>query len=188
MGTEPSIRHCPLRQCAIEQPHLILLKDASQDYSAELLDTWVEQYKQALSEQGLVADDKLVIRVSSPLETILLVLACLRSGIIFCPLNPALPMEKAREYALAIQASGIVGVGITSAYVECFSGCVHFQPPAKATTGKKVVTEILINPERMADLIATSGTTGVPKAVAHSYSNHFYSAMGSQSLLPLTGG
>ncbi|ELU09806.1 hypothetical protein CAPTEDRAFT_114256, partial [Capitella teleta] len=43
-------------------------------------------------------------------------------------------------------------------------------------------------PEDIYDLIATSGTTGIPKAVAHSYKNHYFSALGSMHTLPLSYG
>ena len=47
---------------------------------------------------------------------------------------------------------------------------------------------IKIDDETVYDLIATSGTTGIPKAVAHSYKNHYFSALGSMHRLPLTYG
>ncbi|MCW8995142.1 MAG: AMP-binding protein, partial [Psychromonas sp.] len=38
------------------------------------------------------------------------------------------------------------------------------------------------------NIIFTSGSSGQPKAVMHNFSNHFYSALGSQAIIPLKKG
>jgi O-succinylbenzoic acid--CoA ligase len=45
-----------------------------------------------------------------------------------------------------------------------------------------------INPFNVISIIFTSGSSGSPKAVMHHFSNHFYSALGSQTVIPLLAG
>jgi len=47
---------------------------------------------------------------------------------------------------------------------------------------------IAIDPLAICNIIFTSGSSGTPKAVMHHFSNHYYSALGSQSMIPLSAG
>ena len=183
MGSDQKIMHCPLRYWALKEPERVLLSRASDYYIASLLDAWVEQYRWALADQGFVAGDKLLILESDPLEVLLLLFACLRSGVVFCPMNPAFPLEKVLAYFASINAKGVVK--------GCFqlddpqSGLIHFCAPAKVYNGDSPTGEVLIDSKAVYTAIATSGTTGVPKAIAHTYANHYYSSVGAHACLPL---
>ncbi|MBN2413353.1 o-succinylbenzoate--CoA ligase [candidate division KSB1 bacterium] len=47
---------------------------------------------------------------------------------------------------------------------------------------------ISFDPDRAVSIIFTSGSTGSPKAVLHSFGNHYYNALGSQKNIPFTAG
>ncbi len=184
---------CPLRERALASPRQCLVQLAGQHYagvitsqvSAALLDTWVEQYRHALRDQGVKKDDRLMVLTTCSLDTIILMVACLRSQIIFCPLNPLFPEKRIVEYGRNIGASWLVSGG---EQVDKAVGCmIVVSRPAKAVEARIPEKKLTIDAETVMDLVATSGTTGVPKAVAHSYYNHFYSAVGSQQVIPLTG-
>ena len=106
MGNQSKLMPCPVRQWALtDSQHLLIklnglfLSEGLPEYvSAGLLDCWVEQYRQALAEHGLSSGDRLAVMSLNALDTVVLAIACWRSGVIFCPVNPAFPPEKLLAY------------------------------------------------------------------------------------------
>lgn len=179
MARLPSLMPCPLRQQALTAPEQPLLDDpdSPQPISAALVDTWVEQYRQALASQGLSRPDRLAVVTHCPLDTVLLLLACLRSGIVFCPINPAFPLSRVQAYSAACDVQWIYPD------VPALTGV---RLPPRAAVPALLREPLWLDATAIMDLVATSGTTGVPKAVAHHYLNHFYSAQGAAQVMPLT--
>ena len=109
-------------------------------------------------------------------------LACLRSQWVFLPRKPSLS-RRAKSQANRER------IGAT--LVADSAGISFHRPPGQLemhSRSQSSLQPIEIIPEAIYDLIATSGTTGIPKAVAHSYKNHYFSALGSMHTLPLTYG
>ena len=184
MGGDQEKMICPLRSCALDNPNHTLLEYESLLCSAVTLDTWVCQYQVAMSYQGVFLGDKLAVLTVDPLETIILCIACLRSGVIFCPINPDLPECRVRDYCRIIQATWMCQFATSKIYEwELFS---HFILPKKNYVATIPNDVVYIDPKIIINLIATSGTSGEPKAVAHNFFNHYYSAIGAQEVLPLT--
>ena len=171
-GNFPAINQCPLRHWSLktpEQPALLLNREA---VSYRLLDSWVEQCQQEQLHGVIEAGQHLAVVTDNMLGTLLLALACLREGVVFGPVNPAFPDTQRQAYYQTINAFKITH----ASEVSCSAIHQHYKQ------------EQLIAPDAVMDLIATSGTSGVPKAVAHSYRNHYSSAMGSQDKTPLIAG
>jgi len=167
----PALNCCPLRFQAIHRPDGIAVQLDSEQITFRQLDQWVEASCQSYCEQGLNKGDRLLFVTSRPLDTVVTALACLRSQWIFCPINPALPTEQREGYQQRIEAALVAG----SMDISQLPSEHELQP-------------IEVLPEAIYDLVATSGTTAVPKAVAHSYSNHYFNARGASTVLPLTCG
>ncbi|OED42923.1 o-succinylbenzoate--CoA ligase [Endozoicomonas sp. (ex Bugula neritina AB1)] len=170
----PPGNECPLRYHAQRMPDAIALLLDQHLISYQQLDGWVERCRELLQRKGVTADQHLAVMTDSIVGTVLLSLACLRLGCVFCPINPAFPDEQKRAYCKNIDAVAVM-----------HSSEVVFDVGHVAET---VNHSFIIHPDALMNLIATSGTSGLPKAVAHSYSNHYFSAIGSHSKTPLFQG
>ena len=168
---EPDFNQCPLRFQAIHRPDCVAMLVDEQPVSFQQLDTLVEACRLYYQQQNINSGDHLAVVTLNPVQTVILALACLRSGWVFCPINPVFPENQRRQYADRVGAALIVD----------YSGA---ELSGELSAGEKL-QPLAVNPEKTMSLIATSGTSGIPKAVAHCYRNHYASAMGSQSQIPL---
>ncbi len=172
----PALNHCPLRHQAIHRPADIAMQWNTERITFQQLDWWVEACCQSYREQGLNKGDRLLFVTAKPLDTVVTALACLRSQWIFCPINPAFPAKQKAGYQQRLEAVLVAdSVAIGQLTINQLPSEQDRQP-------------IEILPEAIYDLVATSGTTAIPKAVAHSYSNHYFNAHGASTVLPLTYG
>ncbi|MDP0562414.1 MAG: o-succinylbenzoate--CoA ligase [Candidatus Endonucleobacter sp. (ex Gigantidas childressi)] len=183
MGRKKTVRTCPLRHLALEHSGHIIIQQGTQSYSAVLLDTWVTQYQEAMVAQGVVSGDRLVVLTLDSLDTIILMLACLRSGVIFCPVDPRSLVLRIHNYCLLIKAKWLCPV--LDVFDDSYTDYHYLQLPIRKLVPVMPVEPVIIDPEIIMDLIATSGTTGAPKAVAHNFLNHYYSVVGAEEVLTL---
>lgn len=177
----PEINSCPLRHRAIRQSTCTAIQLEEGSVTFRLLDEWVDECCRNYRGKGLKAGNRLLFVTNKPLDTVVVALACLRSQWIFCPVNPAFPDEQRKGYRERIGAT-----------LEADSAGINFYQqlcqPEKRPQPESSLPPIEVFPENIYDLVATSGTTGIPKAVAHSYKNHYFSALGSMHTLPLSYG
>ena len=175
---------CPLRVNALEQPGASVLIVNREPVSYACLDNWVEEYRRVLDKEGVNEGDRLLVQAVEPVKTIVTLLACLRSRLVFCPLNPAFPVTKMVDYCDRIAARHLVSMTPEMVLPEKLN--VHQAPLLEPCETLPSGERIDLDPSILCDLIATSGTTGTPKAVAHSLENHVASARASQMKIPLS--
>ncbi|PJE80305.1 2-succinylbenzoate--CoA ligase [invertebrate metagenome] len=174
---------CPLRYQAIKDPtHSAFLWDGHA-LSYALIDHWVNDICLAMAKQGIQTNDRLMLLNGNALDTCLLIIACLRTDVLFCPVNPSFPEDQITQYALNASINWLCSPATLSERLLQY--CNHFVLPEKNHNVQRPNTLIKINPNALLTVVATSGSTGTPKAIAHSYKNHFFNAVGSQSALPL---
>ena len=85
---------CPIHFWAKETPEKIAIETGSVCLDYRTLDRRVASLAQQLARQGFVPGDRLVVPAKGSLDSLLLAWACLRAGLIFCPLNPAFPVTQ----------------------------------------------------------------------------------------------
>ena len=119
---------------------------------------------------------------NSPMQMVL-ILACLRAGIVVLPLNPRFPEQKVLA---ALQQSG------ASAYWSddglAISGWEGITLPDSLHKLEGEERVFSWDENRVCTLVMTSGSSGFPKMAAHSFACHRASAQGSQSVIPLKAG
>lgn len=164
---------CPLRQWAMTTPNAPVITLPQGEISFEALDQLVERAAGQFRADGFERGDRLGFVTQHPLATVVYLWACLRTGVVFCPINPAFPESQRQAYAQRIGAKAVLEL---------------FECEPLMTLELRQMLSIQIDSEALWDLVATSGTSGVPKAVAHCFRNHFYNAEGSLSTLPLMAG
>ncbi|MGY3928943.1 AMP-binding protein [Aeromonas simiae] len=169
---------CPVRRWANARPAQPALISQGITLDYRTLDRRLNHLTAQLQAQGMHRGMRLAAPVRASQEGVLLAWACVRLGLIFCPLNPAFP--SARQQALATRLN-IDGFWSAEANVAG-----PWRRLRLDFAGEREATdEGWLAPEQPNNLILTSGSSGEPKAVLHRLANHLASARGSASLIPL---
>ncbi len=173
----PRQETCPVRRWATLAPHRIAIH-SGEPLSYQRLDLRLNNLCNQLARAGLERGDHLAAVVRGALEDVLLAWACVRSGIVFCPLNPAFPATRHSELASQLEARAFWSAG------EIPAG--DWQALSLDFTGELAADgEFPLVPDQPNNMILTSGSSGTPKAVVHRLANHLASARGSATLIPL---
>lgn len=169
---------CPVRHWAHMSPHRIAIHTDS-PLSYQQLDARLNSLCRQLALAGLKVGDRLAAVVRGALPDVLLAWACVRSGIVFCPLNPAFPAARQAELAVQLDVAAFWSAG------EIPAG--NWQALQLDFAHELAADEdgCMLEPSRLNNMILTSGSSGTPKAVVHRLANHLASARGSASLIPL---
>lgn len=172
------LQPCPVRHWARSAPDRIAIH-AADPLTYQQLDARLNGLCRQLGQAGLQAGDRLAAVVRGALPDLLLAWACVRSGIVFCPLNPAFPLTRQAELAalLAVKACWSAGEIPTGSWQALR---LEFTHELVADEG-----DCILDPARLNNMILTSGSSGTPKAVVHRLANHLASARGSAAVIPL---
>lgn len=183
LSPEPHpVEPCPVRHWARVAPDRIALHGASHPdltLGYRQLDARLNALCQQLEQAGLKAGDRLAAVVRGALEDVLLAWSCVRTGLVFCPLNPAFPVARQAELARQLDVAACWSAG------EIPTG--PWQALRLDFTAEQEMDEepVWLVPARLNNMILTSGSSGTPKAVVHRLANHLASARGSTSQIPL---
>ncbi|MCE2594088.1 AMP-binding protein [Motilimonas cestriensis] len=128
----------------------------------------------AISLSQVPKGEVLAVIHNDPLTLLTMMFACLRQGIIFCPLNPIFSQQQLQQRCT--QAGIRYYYGPSSIALTDVTPIDIHQPTQRA--------ECKLTLAQACTLVFTSGSSGDAKAAQHSLGNHYYSALGSQQLIP----
>lgn len=141
---------------------------------------------------GLKSGDRVGICAATTPEYLIVIFSLWRMGVVVCPINPKWPSQSISAYLAQCHAA----LFLTSAQVKLthpgisvrtliLNEIVNFD--ARHGFNKEIKSW---QPQENQELtvIATSGSTGGPKAVVHTWGNHYYNALGSCEIIPLVPG
>ncbi|MEM8628926.1 MAG: AMP-binding protein [Chlamydiota bacterium] len=161
--------------------HKSALKTVRGTYTYAQLGEKVELYKKQLSS---LRDPKLpIFTLDAPVcpETIALLLACVHEEVTLFLLNRYLPPFFIKKQLDKLPVSHIVTEGSLKNSTSIRERFLRIERDAPPPSGELLKQNPLT-------LLLTSGTTSAPKLAAHSSDNHLYSALASQTEIPLEPG
>ncbi|MFM2486298.1 o-succinylbenzoate--CoA ligase [Celerinatantimonas yamalensis] len=115
---------------------------------------------------------------TTPLHGILLQLACLHGGWVYCAISPHL---RAEQYQSALKTLALDAIISPTQIPHVTAIDINWE---SATNQPSIPSSLPL--ARWVDLVLTSGSSGQPKAVIHSWQNLYFSALGSNQLIPIT--
>nr|WP_225931810.1 beta-ketoacyl-ACP synthase II [Leptolyngbya sp. 7M] len=160
---EPNLIH-ELFETQVEQtPDAIALVFEDQQFSYETLNQVVNQLAHYLLTLNVTPDAPIGLYLNRSPTMLIALLAVLKAGAAYLPLDPAFPAERLQWMLQNAQATVLLtdsslpplAADLTICYLD------QFQPAAYPTANPPRV----IDPDQLAYLLYTSGSTGQPKAV-----------------------
>lgn len=144
-----------------------------------------------LHENGLRAGDTLAIAAPNSVQSVLLTMALLRSGIVCAPMNHRFPEARLLAGLQALRPELVVTDETTAMLkrspfrTERLANLVDLK---NSTPQEALPFSVPLHKNRPVTVIHTSASSGNPKAALHSFANHWYSALGAARNMPLGTG
>ncbi|MEL0579356.1 o-succinylbenzoate--CoA ligase [Pectobacterium punjabense] len=169
----------PWRYWASQTPLSVALIEDEIRWSWKGLAQRVDRLAEHLTQQGVTAESTVALRGKNSVQMLFCYLALLQCGVRVLPLNPQLPD------ALTEALLPTLGVG----YGLCLNDKLWPNtvrslslPSASSSLGDTEATNytsrLCWQADRLATLTLTSGSSGMPKAVVHTFAAHLSSAEG----------
>ncbi|AHG18727.1 O-succinylbenzoic acid--CoA ligase [Chania multitudinisentens RB-25] len=162
---------------AAQRPQATALIVEHQPISWQALQQQVERLAADFQHQGVLPGSGVVLCGKNSYPLLLAYLALLQCGARLLPLNPALPT--AMLTALLPELDIVFAVG-PDELPDLPSHIIRLAPP---TGAEYPLQRLPWCEQRLATLTLTSGSSGLPKAAAHSYAGHLASAEGVLRLM-----
>jgi len=158
--------HEMVEQTVARHPDAVALRAATGEITYRELNSRAERFAHALRGHGLSPDDTVGLHMEHGTDTVVAMLAVLKAGASYLPLDPGHPPERIAFMVRDSEAAAVVtdqpsgrlldlpAPVLTREELESSPG----PAPSGATTGRA-------RPDSLAYLIYTSGSTGTPKGV-----------------------
>ncbi|MHB1346638.1 MAG: AMP-binding protein [Candidatus Humimicrobiaceae bacterium] len=140
-------------------------------------------------KSGISKGQKIAFLCSNSMEYVKLLTQIIFLEGVVVPVSPVMPAYKIHNMLKNIGCSKII-VGEETDYKDDASiksiSFKYFNEELRKINFKKItsgfdICKYSVNSERNASIFLTSGSTNIPKAVLHSFANHWYSAIGSNA-------
>jgi len=181
---------CPLSEAARRYKDLPALITDNDIISYGQYDQLVASAASRLKDADIAAGERVAIVSPITIDFPILLMALFRIGALACPISPRLPQQTVGEDIKKIGCTRIFdltnqlhidkSLGITTLPV---AQIIDFTSAGATASGDHFVSL-----DQEATIIATSGTCARPKAVLHTYGNHYYSAIGSNKNIKVQPG
>lgn len=165
---------CPVNRWADETPEAPAVFTGEKTYSYRQLDNLVWWFANEFLENGIGEGNRVGLQIENSVDLIARLCAAWRVGAIAVPLNMRFPQDYIKEVFHRLNITHYVMLQP----VRPLEGLPEYGWPEG----------VAIPLDNEATIILTSGSTGREKAVLHSYANHYYNALGSNTNIRLGRG
>jgi len=163
-----STAHDLFAQSVIRWPNEPAIRHGLQELTYHELDQRVQHIARGLQLHGVGCGDRVLIYMPRSIDQVACLLAVLRSGAAFAPVDTQFPVNRALQIAGDLEPKFIIvdkSVSVDDRTILCSrSLCTTSDELAAGDDGSW--TSVTVQPTDLAYLIFTSGSTGVPKGVA----------------------
>ena len=152
-------------QCAAQFPDHLALRDHSQHLSYAELDARSNQLAHYLRAQGVGREDRVALHLDRSAQMVLAMLAVLKCGAAFVPLDVQQPAQRSLAILQQAQPVFVLSGSAGSAPALPSVGSLDLRDAAAWQQSPMTAPHIEIQPQDAAYVLFTSGSTGTPKGV-----------------------
>ncbi|UXA69070.1 amino acid adenylation domain-containing protein [Xanthomonas prunicola] len=178
--------HHAIQAQAQRTPQAIALVDDTADLSYAELDARANQLAHHLIDLGVVSEDRVAVCLPRGIDLVVAVLATLRAGAAYLPLDPGYPTTRLDEMLADARPRVLLADQHTAAPLTLPAGLrsvlLDHDAAIWADASTQAPTVAMLSPQHPAYVIYTSGSTGRPKGVviSHGALTHFLAALHTQ--------
>ncbi len=151
-------------QAKLSYTKLALVEGEKELTYAELLNS-VNNLAYILSENGLKYQDKVCLFFDNSIELVVSILACLKLGVCYIPLNTSFPFERVKYIMNDSNSAKILTNSKNISKLAEFNNSIVIDYEDLNFESKHSYNEKLLNSNDLVYIIYTSGSTGNPKGV-----------------------
>ncbi|MFI8930770.1 amino acid adenylation domain-containing protein [Streptomyces sp. NPDC053474] len=162
----PHPLHRPFEEQAARHPDRVALLTGDDTVTYGELDARAERFADRLTALGAGPERPVALHLRRSTELVVALLAVLKCGAPFVPLDDRMPPERIRTVLSSARAQLLVSAPGTRAVDGLDVPCVTERPDTDTTdTAERAVARASVHPHNAAFIYFTSGSTGVPKGV-----------------------
>ena len=174
----PLLNDFPWRMQAQAAPDAIALRAGKSSLSWRALAQRLDRLCAGFRQQGVTSGSLVALRGKNSLHLLLAWLALLQAGARALPLNPQLPPATLQPLLRTLGPDFMLD--LAEPFVE---SSLNFRPLAAILLPAAAEPQPVWQPDAIATLTLTSGSTGLPKAAAHTFQALLWSAAGVNQLM-----
>ncbi|MFJ1675389.1 amino acid adenylation domain-containing protein [Streptomyces sp. NPDC088251] len=159
------------RQQVARSPHATALVCGPLELTYEQLDARSDRLARALLDRGVRAEDRVALLLGGRVDNIVATLAVTKAGAVYVPLDGRSPQARMRHILNSTGSVVVLSDRTGSALLPDTSAAVVLVDELELPGGPGDRPVVAVQPDRLAYIMYTSGSTGEPKGVAVTHRN-----------------
>lgn len=178
-----------LAEAAKKYPAETALLSGKKRLTFQELSEWAEGIAIRLKWARVSKGERVGLILSDDWQELIFMLALMRIGAVACPISHRFPLPTLKELLHHISCKFYIAPeGTPPIDPDIFDSDKRYLDAYAFFARNFKASEPTLSLDQPATILFTSGSSGTPKAVLHSYGNHYWSAQGSNENIPLERG